>query len=106
MKFGDSVNNNVNRFRKVTVEMEELYREKNRCYGDTFSKRFKKFGMLSAVIRLDDKMERIKYLCKCPQDSGGDESIRDTLIDLANYAVMTIVELDNLKELEKDAEEV
>ena len=98
-----TVPKNVVHFGAVTSEMQRLYAEKNRRYGNTFSRRFKEFGMLSAVIRLDDKMERLKYLCQAPQDCG-DESVRDTLIDLANYAVMTIMELDSLKE--KSAETV
>lgn len=98
-----SIPKNIKQFRLVTNEMQKLYAEKNRRYGDAFSRRFKEFGMLSAVIRLDDKMERLKYLCQAPQDCG-DESVRDTLIDLANYAVMTIMELDSLKE--KSAETV
>ena len=44
-----------------------------------------------------DKMERLKYLCQAPKDCG-DESMRDTLVDMANYAVMTIMELDSLEE--------
>jgi hypothetical protein len=56
----------------------------------------KSMGYLSAVIRLDDKMRRLKQLLK--QDAQvKDESIRDTVLDLANYAIMTVMELDNNK---------
>lgn len=92
-----TVPKNVVHFGAVTSEMQRLYAEKNRRYGNTFSRRFKEYGMLSAVIRLDDKMERLKYLCQVPVDYG-DESMRDTLVDLANYAIMTIMELDSLEE--------
>lgn len=88
---------NVEQFGKVTSEMQRLYAEKNRRYGNAFSRRFKEYGMLSAVLRLDDKMERLKYLCQAPRDCG-DESMRDTLVDMANYAIMTIMELDSLEE--------
>lgn len=88
---------NVEQFGKVTSEMQRLYAEKNRRYGNAFSRRFKEYGMMSSVLRLDDKMERLKYLCQVPVDYG-DESMRDTLVDLANYAIMTIMELDSLEE--------
>ena len=49
-----------------------------------------------ACIRLSDKLERLKRLTKAEAEVK-DESIRDTLIDLANYAIMTIMEVDNGK---------
>lgn len=48
-------------------------------------------------IRLGDKLARFKSLTKSEVQEVKDESIRDTLIDLANYAIMTVLELDDLK---------
>ena len=42
-------------------------------------------------IRLSDKLNRFKKLSKNGDAKVADESIRDTLIDLANYALMTIL---------------
>lgn len=81
-------------FKQVTDEMVELYERKNHDYGDSFADTYKKFGLVAPLIRMNDKVNRLNTLYK--SDSRvADESIRDTLIDIANYAVMTIVEMDN-----------
>ena len=44
------------------------------------------------MVRMSDKMERLKSLCK--KEAMVNESVKDTLLDLANYAVMSIAELE------------
>ena len=79
-------------FKDVLNEMHEIYERKNADYGNSFSKTFEEFGLTSSAVRLNDKMERFKKLIK--QDAQvKDESIRDTLLDLANYAVLTLMEM-------------
>ncbi len=86
----------VQDFEQVTSEMRELYKQKNHDYGNSFGRSFQKYGLISAITRMSDKWERIDSLCQ-KQAEVKDESIRDTLIDLANYCVMTIMELDKKK---------
>ena len=74
-------------------EMLKTYRDKNADYGDSFAKSYEEFGLTAPVVRMSDKMERLKSLSKA-EARVKDESIRDTLIDLANYAIMTVIELD------------
>lgn len=81
----------------VCDELKDLYQRKNTDYGDSFHKTFIEEGMAMARIRLSDKMERFKRLTKSGEQNVKDESIRDTLIDLANYAIMTIVEMEREK---------
>lgn len=66
-------------------------------YGDSFHQTFTEEGMAMPRIRLGDKLARFKSLTKSEVQEVKDESIRDTLIDLANYAIMTVLELDDLK---------
>ena len=82
-------------FGKVLKEMAELHDRKNHDYGDSFVTCFKIFGEAYAFGHIMEKAERLKSLCK--NGKLENESVRDSLIDLANYAVMTIVELDNAK---------
>lgn len=70
---------------------------KNHDYGDSFHQTFTEEGMAMARIRLGDKLARFKSLTKSGVQEVKDESIRDTLIDLANYAIMTVLEMDDLK---------
>lgn len=81
-------------FKHITEKMAETYAKKNHDYGDAFGKSVNEFGYISAVVRMNDKMERIKSLIKLENKTlVQDESIADTLLDLANYSVMTLVEM-------------
>ena len=83
-------------FREIIEEMIQLYISKNKDYGNAFSQSYDEFGAVMAVIRINDKLNRFKTLIK--QNSVvKTESIKDTLIDLANYAVMTIIEMEKNK---------
>lgn len=76
-------------------DLHDLYRRKNADYGDSFHETFLEEGFAMARIRLTDKLNRFKTLSKQTDDAKvKDESMRDTLIDLANYALMTIIELE------------
>lgn len=78
-------------------DLHALYIQKNRAYGDSFGETYKKLGIISAVTRISDKYNRLVNLATHRDINSGDESIRDTLIDLANYAIMTAMEIDNEK---------
>ena len=83
----------VDRFRGITNEMAELHARKNADYGDSFGQTYRELGIISAVTRMSDKMNRLKRLVAHKDaQQVKDESIDDTLIDLACYAVMTLME--------------
>lgn len=94
--------NKAYKLKELTDEIIEIYKAKNKDYGDSFSDSFKEFGITSAVVRMNDKMNRIKSLAKSNDRQVKDESLRDTLVDLANYALMTVLELD-CKKVENEA---
>lgn len=82
----------------ITTEMSRIYRAKNADYGDSFHKSFEKFGAISAIVRMDDKLSRAyQLLTQNVERKVKDETIEDTLIDLANYAIMTVIELRRKK---------
>lgn len=76
----------------ICRDLNELYARKNIDYGDSFGKSFEEYGLTMACIRLEDKLNRIKALSK-REAQVADERIEDTLMDLANYAIMTLVEM-------------
>lgn len=76
----------------ICNELTALYRRKNADYGDSFGKSYKEYGTYMPCIRLEDKLNRLKSLAKNTAQVA-DESIEDTLSDLANYAIMTIIEM-------------
>lgn len=85
---------NVIQHANICYELNNLYERKNRDYGDSFHTSYLEEGVAMARIRLGDKLNRFKTLTKGEQQMVNDESIRDTLIDLANYAIMTVMEMD------------
>lgn len=87
-------NNKILRHAEICGELNKLYGRKNHDYGDSFHKTFIEEGMAMARIRLGDKFNRFKTLSRDNDRKVDDESIRDTLIDLANYAIMTILEME------------
>jgi rRNA-processing protein FCF1 len=76
----------------ICEELNKLYERKNHDYGDSFGKSYDEYGMAMPCIRLEDKLNRLKALTRNGDQQVADESIEDTLLDLANYAIMTVVE--------------
>lgn len=66
-----------------------IYIKKNHDYGNSFESLCNEFGIKAAVIRLVDKINRLKSLIK--DKAQVNESTEDTVADLANYAIMTLV---------------
>ena len=83
--------NKVRHHADICKGLNEIYAQKNHDYGDSFGKGYTEYGMVMAVIRLEDKLNRLKSLIKA-ESLVKDESINDTLMDLANYAIMTVIE--------------
>ena len=86
----------IARHKELCDYIHELYERKNHDYGDSFHQTFVEEGMAMPRIRLSDKLSRFKALTKCnDQQKVNDESIIDTLLDLANYAILTVLELES-----------
>ena len=94
--------NKVHMHSDFCAALNALYERKNADYGDSFGKSFAEYGMTMACIRLEDKLNRIKSL-STKDVQVKDESITDTLMDLANYAIMTLIEISNAKAQEAEA---
>lgn len=89
----------VEKHMELCKKLNDIYEKKNHDYGDSFHDTFVEEGMAMARIRLSDKLNRFKKLSR---DGIGrevvDESIVDTLMDMANYALMTVLEMENKEE--------
>lgn len=83
---------NTKVFELVCKDLLQLYEKKNADYGDSFYETYSTFGLTTTCIRLHDKLKRLESLSK--KDGNGevkDESVDDTLRDIANYAIMTLI---------------
>nr|DAI06078.1 MAG TPA: Nucleotide modification associated domain 1 [Crassvirales sp.] len=88
-----ALSDNVQPFVDITTDMAKTYAAKNHDYGNSFEQSCNKFGIIASVVRLGDKMNRIESLVTKKAEVK-DESIKDTLLDLANYAIMTVMWLN------------
>ena len=86
----------------ICDELYETYKKKNADYGNSFEISLDKHGLIAAIVRMDDKMNRVINLYKADERMVEDESVRDTLMDLANYAIMSVMWLDNKSGKESD----
>lgn len=87
------VDKEVARHRKMIEGIHETYKKKNRDYGDAFGVSLDKRGLVAALVRMEDKLGRLDSL-KDRDPLVKDESLQDTLLDLANYAIMTAMWLE------------
>lgn len=77
----------------IIDELNNTYIRKNKDYGDSFSKSLDKHGLIAACVRMEDKLGRFANLIGNDRKVS-DESLRDTIMDLANYAIMTATWID------------
>lgn len=71
-------------------ELRKTYIEKNKNYGDSFTMSLEDFGLISAMTRISDKYNRMKNLFKNKDLDPLDEAVDDTMLDMANYLIMTV----------------
>jgi hypothetical protein len=82
--------NRIEQLQKVQFEGLELFKKKNADYGDAFAK----YGVVGVLMRIEDKIQRALSITKNGINMVNDEGIRDTLIDLHNYAAMALMLID------------
>lgn len=93
--------NRVQKHKEICQELNDVYARKNSDYGNSFGDTFDKLGIISAITRISDKYNRLVSLCTKSEEEREvkDESITDTLLDMANYCIMTIIEMHKDDEL-------
>ena len=82
--------NRIEQMEKIQLEALELFKIKNKDYGDAFAK----FGVIGVLMRIEDKIQRSLSIIKNGVNLVKDEKIKDTLLDLHNYAAMALMLLD------------
>lgn len=83
---------NITQHREIIDYLHNLYINKNHDYGNSVHDTYVKYGLTSFLVRLEDKMNRARTLSMKDQRVN-DEKIEDTLLDLANYAILAVIEL-------------
>jgi hypothetical protein len=84
----------VDQLKRVQNEALELFTRKNRDYGDAFAT----YGTVGVLVRIGDKIMRLQNITNKGITLVDDEKLRDTLVDLHNYAAMAVMLLDETTE--------
>ena len=87
--------NRIEHMKKIQSDALELFTKKNIDYGDAFAK----FGVIGVLMRIEDKIQRSLSITKNGVKLINDESMRDTLLDLHNYAAMALMLMDEKNNL-------
>ena len=91
MNTTDTTDTRVEQLKSVQHEAEILFQKKNSDYGDAFAT----YGTIGILVRIGDKIRRMQSITSQGINLVEDEKLRDTLLDLHNYAAMGIMLLDN-----------
>lgn len=91
---------------RVANQMVDTYKRKNADYGDSFGESINHYGPVAAHVRIGDKINRLQSLVLKKQTAQvNDESIADTYLDLACYAIMTLTDIEYKVQLAEEEEE-
>lgn len=83
-----------NKFSEYTNYLADVLNQKNLAYGDSFTKSVDKYGLSVIGVRLSDKYNRIEHLITHNELKENDESLEDTLLDMAGYAILGLKYLE------------
>jgi len=83
----------------IAEEISKLVADKNHDYGDAWQR----YGIFTPLIRINDKILRVKTLSSGEQALVADEKIEDTLKDIIGYAALALLWLKENGDEEKHA---
>lgn len=84
--------NKIARYDNITKELKAIYVAKNNDYGDSVKDTYNKFGDISFMVRLTDKINRATTLLKTNNRQVQDEKLEDTIKDMINYGILWLME--------------
>jgi hypothetical protein len=80
----------IDQMTTIQKEALDIFTRKNKDYGDAFAT----YGVIGVLMRIEDKIQRCLSISKTGVNLVLDETLRDTLLDLHNYAAMALMVLD------------
>ena len=84
----------IARHKAICEQLNKVYADKNHDYGNSFGDTFERYGDISALVRISDKMNRIDQLVQTGKQKVKDEALEDSILDMANYLIMWAMELE------------
>lgn len=94
-----TIQDEIKFFEGITREMSATFAKKRHDYGPSTTETWIKFGPVSMITRMQDKLNRA-YNLLCGKDSAAvsSESVYDTIMDLANYCIIALIEIEKERE--------
>lgn len=86
--------NKLETYENIIKTLAETYKIKNHDYGDSVGDTYEKFGDVSFIVRITDKYNRLMSLWDKEDNAKVAESVDDTILDMANYCLLWLVERD------------
>lgn len=100
-----TIEQEIEMFQAIEKDMLETFARKRYDYGQTTEETYKKFGPVSMLTRIHDKIGRLdNLLYNNSEPHVATEKAEDTLLDLANYAIIALIEMRKAKQVECRAE--
>ena len=84
----------IDSHKRICKQLNKVYADKNHDYGNSFGETYEKYGDISALVRISDKMNRIDQLVQTGEQKVKDEALEDSVLDMANYLIMWAMELE------------
>lgn len=89
----DSINSREVLFKEITDDLFEVYKMKNNDYGNSVGDTYQRYGDVSFLVRIEDKINRLKSLTvDNKKQQVADEKVEDTIKDLINYGILWYIE--------------
>jgi len=82
--------NRVEQLQAIQADALAMFKKKNADYGDAFAK----YGVIGVLMRIEDKIQRAISITKNNVALVNNESLKDTMLDLHNYAAMACMLID------------
>lgn len=80
---------------EACIELANVLKQKNKKYGDSFTKTADEYGNAVLLLRIQDKLNRLKQILILNESvTNTGESELDTLLDLAGYAILGKIYLE------------
>lgn len=77
-------------YENTLTELANTFFLKNERYGNSFTDTMEDYGLVSSIVRITDKFNRMTTLFKNRELDCDDEPLKDTMLDMANYLIMTV----------------
>ncbi|MEM1913531.1 MAG: nucleotide modification associated domain-containing protein [Thermofilaceae archaeon] len=83
----------LDKITQLALQIVNLLEEKNALYGNSYKETRDEYGYIAFLVRLQDKVNRVKTLYTKENLPKSEEAIEDTLKDIIGYCLLELAYL-------------